>query len=75
MRLKPLPHRMVIDVLEKIGFNVVRQKGAHAFMRHPDGRTTVVPIHPGEDIGRGLLRKIIRDAKLSREQFVALVEK
>jgi len=39
-------------------------------MRHPDGRTTVVPIHTGEDIGRGLLRKIIRDARLDVEEFL-----
>ena len=39
-------------------------------MRHPDARTTVVPIHTGEDIGRGLLRKIIRDARLDVEEFL-----
>ncbi len=42
-------------------------------MEHPDGRTTVVPIHPGEDIGRGLLRKIIRDAQVDEDEFLASV--
>jgi len=42
-------------------------------MRHPDGRTTVVPVHPGEDIGRGLLRKIIRDARVDIEEFLRYV--
>lgn len=40
------------------------------FLRHPDGRATVVPVHPGEDIGRGLLRKIIRDAGVDVEEFL-----
>jgi predicted RNA binding protein YcfA (HicA-like mRNA interferase family) len=74
LKLRPLPSQKVIKALEKIGFSVIRQRGSHAFLRHPDGRTTVVPIHPGEKIGRGLLRKIIKDAKLTREEFLRLVE-
>ncbi len=72
MRLTPLPVNKVIKILEKIGFQKVRQKGSHVFLKHPDGRTTVVPIHKGEEIGRGLLRKIIKDAKLTREDFLKL---
>jgi predicted RNA binding protein YcfA (HicA-like mRNA interferase family) len=26
----------------------VRQKGSHVFLRHPDGRRTVMPVHTGE---------------------------
>lgn len=39
---------------------------------HPDGRSTIVPIHPGQEIGPGLLRKIIRDAGVSVEEFIEL---
>lgn len=35
-------------ILEKMGFEMIRQEGSHVFFRHPDGRTTVVPNHPGE---------------------------
>ncbi len=52
----------------------MRQKGGHVFLKHPDGRTTVVPVHRGEEIGRGLLRKIIKDTRLTREEFLELVE-
>ena len=45
------------------------------FLRHQDGRTTVVPYHKGEDIGIGLLRKIMRDACLNREEFLELVKR
>ncbi|MEE9236989.1 MAG: type II toxin-antitoxin system HicA family toxin [Thermoplasmata archaeon] len=48
----------------------MRQKGSHVFLRHPDGQRTVVPVHSAEEIGRGLLRKIIRDAKVSVEDFL-----
>ena len=38
-------------------------------MRHPDGRTTLITVHPGEDIGKGMIRKIISDAKLTRDEW------
>jgi predicted RNA binding protein YcfA (HicA-like mRNA interferase family) len=34
----------------------------------------VVPVHGGEEIGRGLLSKIIKDAGLTREEFLKLLE-
>jgi predicted RNA binding protein YcfA (HicA-like mRNA interferase family) len=43
-------------------------------MKHPDGRTAVVPIHSGETIGPGLLAKILRDADLTRDELVKLIE-
>jgi predicted RNA binding protein YcfA (HicA-like mRNA interferase family) len=42
-------------------------------MRHPDGRTTVVPIHAGETGGPGLMGKILRDCGLTREEFALLL--
>lgn len=44
------------------------------FFEHLDGRTTVIPNHPGQDIGRGLLNKIIKhDLQISREEFERLM--
>jgi len=73
LRLRPLPPEKVIRALEKAGFVRVRQKGSHVFMRHPNGRTTIVPYHKKEKIGRGLLRKIIRDAQMTVEEFMKLI--
>jgi predicted RNA binding protein YcfA (HicA-like mRNA interferase family) len=72
--MKPLSAKKTIRVLEKIGFRKIRQKGSHVIMRHSDGRMTVVPIHKGEDIGPGLLLEIIKDAKLSKEDFFDLLD-
>jgi predicted RNA binding protein YcfA (HicA-like mRNA interferase family) len=63
----------VIKALGKAGFQVQRQKGSHVYLKHPDGRATVVPVHKGESIGRGLLRTIIKDSDLSREEFLSLL--
>jgi predicted RNA binding protein YcfA (HicA-like mRNA interferase family) len=71
--LRPLPYRKVEGALKKLGFTVVRQKGSHVIFAHSDGRRTIVPNHAREDIGVGLLRKIIRDVELDVEQFLALL--
>jgi predicted RNA binding protein YcfA (HicA-like mRNA interferase family) len=63
----PVPSgKRLVRALEQLGFEVVRTKGSHFFLRHADGRRTVVPVHRGETIGRGLLAKILRDCDLSQ---------
>ena len=58
-------------ILGKLGFEFKRQEGSHMFFAHPDGRTTVIPNHPGEDIDRGLLNKIVKhDLQINREEFI-----
>ena len=61
-------------ILKKLGFDFKRQQGSHMFFEHSDGRTTVIPNHPGEEIDRGLLNKIIKhDLQISREEFLNYV--
>jgi len=73
MKLPVLSAKEVIKILEKLGFQEIRQKGSHKYFKHADGRTTVVPVHPGRDIGKGLLRRIIREIEISREEFFKYV--
>ena len=73
MKLKPISAEKLVKILEKKGFIRQRQKGSHVFLQHPDGRTTIIPIHKGEKIGRGLLKKILKDADLSREEYLKLI--
>ncbi len=56
-------------VLLQLGFEPVRQKGSHVFYRHPDGRATSVPNHPGRDLTRPLVREILREIELTPERF------
>ena len=63
----------VVRSLRKAGFELVRQRGSHAIMKHPDGRSTVVPIHGGETIGVGLMSKIQRDVGIDRGAFIELL--
>ena len=63
----------LIAALGKAGFSVLRVKGSHHFLRHEDGRSTVVPAHSGENIGLGLLHKILRDCQLTANQLTKLL--
>jgi predicted RNA binding protein YcfA (HicA-like mRNA interferase family) len=38
----------MIQALERGGFAFARVRGSHHFLRHPDGRTTVVPVDAGD---------------------------
>jgi predicted RNA binding protein YcfA (HicA-like mRNA interferase family) len=69
-----LPARRVIQALEKAGFEVQRQTGSHVRLKHADGRVVTVPVHGSRDIGRGLLRKILRDADMIPADFLALLD-
>ena len=69
-RVPVLKPREVIRALERLGFVEVRQRGAHHQFRHPDGRGTTVPYHSGRDIAPPLLRQIIKDIRVTLEEFL-----
>ncbi len=69
-RLPRISGKEAVRILRGIGFQVVRTRGSHVFLRHPDGRVTTVPVHSGEMLGPGLLRSILRDIELSTEEFI-----
>ena len=63
----------VIKALTKIGFEAVRQKGSHVRMKDEDNRVVTIPIHNNKSLGKGLLRKILRDADLTVDEFQELL--
>lgn len=71
-RLSPISSRNLIKIIENLGYSKDRQEGSHARFEHSDGRKITIPVHAGENIHRGLLRKIIRDLNLSPKEFEKL---
>ncbi|MBD2432812.1 MULTISPECIES: type II toxin-antitoxin system HicA family toxin [Fischerella] len=72
-KLPAITGDVVINALEKVNFQVVRQKGSHVRMQHEDGRVVTIPVHSGKTIGKGLLLKILRDAEITKEEFISLL--
>lgn len=63
--------KLIQCLVKKFGFTIVRQKGSHVILKHADGRTLTIPCHNSEDLGKGLLIKIIKkDARLSIQDFL-----
>jgi len=69
MKLPIISSKEICKFLEREGFKAIRQKGSHRFYEHPDGRTTVVPMHSNKDISRGLLKAILDQIKITRDEF------
>ena len=68
-----LSAKEIITALGRAGFAITRIKGSHHFLKHPDGRKTVAPVHSGETIGPGLLLKILRACEIDLEQLGKLL--
>jgi predicted RNA binding protein YcfA (HicA-like mRNA interferase family) len=68
-RLSPVSARECLNALQRVGFVVDRQAGSHITLIRgdPPGRVTV-PNH--RELKVGMLRKIIRDANLTVEEFL-----
>jgi predicted RNA binding protein YcfA (HicA-like mRNA interferase family) len=73
-KLPSLTGKEIVSLLKKAGFIVERQRGSHVFLKHEDGRATVVPVHSGETIGPGLLSKILRDVEMTKEELLEVLE-
>jgi len=74
-QLPSLKAKEVIKVLEKLGFEKDRQKGSHLVLLNPfTQRRTVIPIHPGRDIKKPLLKRIIEeDVGITIEKFLEIL--
>ncbi|MEP6465626.1 MAG: type II toxin-antitoxin system HicA family toxin [Parafilimonas sp.] len=59
----------LIKKIEKKGFAFVRQSGSHAIYKNSEGTKITIPIHGKKDLGKGLLKQIMKDAGLTNEDL------
>ena len=74
-KLPKLTGKELAKIAVKLGFVFDHQTGSHMVFKHPDGRRTVVPVHANEDLGKGLLREILKQVNLSKEDYEELRRK
>ena len=73
MRLpRKISGKELLKVFQRLGFQLVRQRGSHAFLRHPDGRRLTVPVYDVVPIN--LLHWILAEAKVTRQEFLKLLK-
>ena len=68
-----LSGQKLVSILQKVGFEVIRIKGSHYFLRHSDGRSTVIPVHRNEVLGPGITAQILKDCEISPEELGRLI--
>ena len=60
----------MIKFLQSRGFSVVRVRGSHYVLRNALGITIVVPVHSGETLGIGLIRKVLSQAGIDPSEYI-----
>jgi predicted RNA binding protein YcfA (HicA-like mRNA interferase family) len=67
--------RKAVEAFKTIGYKVVRQRGSHIRLRdeiNPEHLPLTIPDH--KELKFGLLRKLIRDAGITVEEFLKLLK-
>jgi len=59
----------LIRALKRAGFAVARVRGSHHFLRNAEGRRTSVPVHAGAAVKPGILKQILKDARMTANEL------
>lgn len=73
-RLPRVTAAQIIRILERIGFVLVRQSGSHKIYRNTTGQRVTVPFHAGRILHPKTLQSILREADLSVDSFLELLD-
>jgi predicted RNA binding protein YcfA (HicA-like mRNA interferase family) len=71
MKLPLVSSDKILKFLSKKGFEIVRQRGSHISLhKKEDGKILLAVVPRRSQIKRGTLLSILRQAKISREEFL-----
>jgi len=75
-KLPTISGKKAVKCFQKIGYQVIRQKGSHIRLHPPqDSFRKPISIPDHKILGKGLLRKLLRDAKISKKEFLDLLRR
>jgi len=61
--------RRVLAALQRIGWTITRQRGAHRRLERPGWRAVVFAHHDDAELGPAMLAKIAKDTGLTRQDL------
>lgn len=68
--------KKMIKLLNCCGFEIVRIKGSHHFLKNNESNlVTTVPMHGNETLGVGLIKDILSDINMTIEEYEKLRRK
>ncbi len=71
-KLPTVSGREAVKRFERLGYRVIRQRGSHIRLHHPNPSRKPVTVPDHRELGRGLLRKLLRDAEITVQEFLDL---
>ena len=73
-KLPVLSGKNLVSIFISLGYEVDHQTGSHLILRHkiPPHRRLTIPNHP--ELSKGTLRAVIRQAGLTRDEFMKLLK-
>lgn len=72
-KLTPLKPQEIVRKLRRLGFEGPIPGGKHQRMVRPDtGQIIPIPVHHGRDVGVGLIRRIIQELGINRDEWLRL---
>ena len=73
-KLPSVSGKTAIKIFVKIGYRIVRQRGSHIRLLHDEIYRKPLTIPNHRILGKGLLRKLLRDSALSVGDFIILLK-
>lgn len=73
-KLPVISGKIAVRAFEKMGYRVVRTRGSHFRLYHLDPKKSPLTIPNHKTLGRGLLRRLIRDTEITVEEFIELLK-
>jgi predicted RNA binding protein YcfA (HicA-like mRNA interferase family) len=68
-KLPRVTAKEIAAVVEKLGFIAVMQSGSHRIYRNQAGRRVTIPMHGSKVLHPKILKSILFDAEISRDQL------
>ena len=73
-KLPALTAKKFIKIISKQGYKLNRITGSHhIFVNLVNKSTLAIPVHAGKDLGKGLLKSLLKQAKISEADFLKLL--
>jgi predicted RNA binding protein YcfA (HicA-like mRNA interferase family) len=76
-KLPALKPKQVVQALLRAGFYITHQKGSHVHLRHYQKThlRVTVPYHSNFDLPPSIVNSILKQAELSKEEFIKLLKR
>ena len=73
-RLAPYKGEEVVKAFQRAGWKIARQRSSHIILEMEGHKATLsVPVHKGKNVKRGTLRDLIKDARMTVDEFLEYI--